>query len=735
MTVNTEHIKTRLIADGMLTDFAFDFAVQADTDVQVYLDDGVNPAAIQLGGYTNTLLTNGSPGGTISFDTAPAAGTIVLMVRIKDLQQNLDLDTEAALDNIQLENELDKITMITQQLNEGVSRASSFPITAPPGISAQLPIPVAGDLLQWNAGASALQNVDPANVLGGANLPSPLIALDLIRANAAGTALEFVDPATILNVITPPGTGNVTGPNAPASTVARTLALWNNTAGTDIKAGPAIGVAGQFLKSQGAGVDPVFADLPSGSVKPSSMGKYPVITQPSGNSLTLLMNNGRFVQGGTATNNVRGSSNGINPWGQIAWDPVNPPAANVTIVDWATTGESLYVVFSDGTAYAGGNNQNGQLGHGNLTNIQYMKRIAFFGNGGTIHVNKVFCNPGSNQPGYGAVFFVSSVNKVYGAGYNLNGQLGDGSTTSRTTPVQVHDASALTITDIKTQFGGVGVSMMLRSDGSVLMCGNNQNGQLGQGNTTNLTNWTAVSLPAAATFIDLIITGAAWNAMAITVTSSGSLFVWGSNVYRQGADGATLPGANKTSPGAAVLTAVASAGFMGSTSSITVYAVKNNGDLFMWGFSGNKCQFVDAVTAVVTPTKHFNQSVSKAFPWRSANGGSGGMLYVLDTLGVMRVSSNTPANSMFANVPDPDYAAGISARCVLPREIMDGTETIAELTIYTLGLQHKGYLITNGGGIYGNGYASDCQMTDWHVMNGGQPTSIFNHRMNRYLWD
>ncbi|MGW4165023.1 RCC1 domain-containing protein [Streptomyces sp. NPDC004788] len=74
-------------------------------------------------------------------------------------------------------------------------------------------------------------------------------------------------------------------------------------------------------------------------------------------------------------------------------------------------------------------------------------------------------------------------------GFNGSGQLGDGTTTSRNVPVQVCAPGSCTshLTGVIAVAGGItgSHSLALRSDGSVRAWGLNDNGQLGDGTTTN----------------------------------------------------------------------------------------------------------------------------------------------------------------------------------------------------------------------------------------------------------
>ena len=77
---------------------------------------------------------------------------------------------------------------------------------------------------------------------------------------------------------------------------------------------------------------------------------------------------------------------------------------------------------------------------------------------------------------------------VWAWGNNGNGQLGDGSTTQSTTPVQVSGLSGV----IAIAAGGTH-TVALKDDGTVWAWGNNSNGQLGDGSTTQSTTPVQVS--------------------------------------------------------------------------------------------------------------------------------------------------------------------------------------------------------------------------------------------------
>uniref|UniRef100_A8M5C0 LPXTG-motif cell wall anchor domain n=2 Tax=Salinispora arenicola TaxID=168697 RepID=A8M5C0_SALAI len=117
-------------------------------------------------------------------------------------------------------------------------------------------------------------------------------------------------------------------------------------------------------------------------------------------------------------------------------------------------------------------------------------------------------------------------------GENDEGQLGNGGTTNTNEPTAVSLPSGTLVTAIA---GGDGHSLALTSTGSVLAWGDNSDGQLGDGTTTDTTTPVAVDLPTG-TEVTAIAAG---NDHSLALTSTGSVLAWGDNSDGQLGDGTT----------------------------------------------------------------------------------------------------------------------------------------------------------------------------------------------------
>ena len=123
---------------------------------------------------------------------------------------------------------------------------------------------------------------------------------------------------------------------------------------------------------------------------------------------------------------------------------------------------------------------------------------------------------------------VTSDNKLFGCGQNANGQQGDGTTTNVTTFTQ-----RLTDQTVKDVIPTDTMTWTITTDGKLFGCGRNNYGQQGDGTTTTVTEFTQRLTDQ--TVKDVVCsTYATW-----TITTDGKLFGCGRNNYSQQGDGTT----------------------------------------------------------------------------------------------------------------------------------------------------------------------------------------------------
>jgi alpha-tubulin suppressor-like RCC1 family protein len=113
-------------------------------------------------------------------------------------------------------------------------------------------------------------------------------------------------------------------------------------------------------------------------------------------------------------------------------------------------------------------------------------------------------------------------------GRNYYGQLGDGTTTDRSTPATVSGLSGATAVA-----AGYSHTCALLGDGTVRCWGANYSGQLGDGTTTSRHTPVTVSLPLSATAV------AAGGNHTCALLGDGTVRCWGSNFFGQLGDGTT----------------------------------------------------------------------------------------------------------------------------------------------------------------------------------------------------
>jgi hypothetical protein len=159
--------------------YAFTFEILAATDIEVYKGDTLLTLTTD---YTVTI----NPNGTGEVTLVATAGTDnITIVGARTIQRTTDFVTGGDLFANSLNEELDSLTIFTQQNAEAVERSIRAPVTDPTTIDMTLPVAAdrANKALAFDASGNPVASA-PA-------FPGSLTATQIPRVNAAGTAYEL----------------------------------------------------------------------------------------------------------------------------------------------------------------------------------------------------------------------------------------------------------------------------------------------------------------------------------------------------------------------------------------------------------------------------------------------------------------------------------------------------------------------------------------------------------------
>lgn len=227
----------------------------------------------------------------------------------------------------------------------------------------------------------------------------------------------------------------------------------------------------------------------------------------------------------------------------------------------AAGGQSSYAIKSDGTLWAWGWNTSGQIGDGTT-----QTRTAPVIISGVADVVSIV-------GGGDHALAMKRDGTVWAWGANFYGQLGLSDQTTRYVPIQIP-----TLSNVVAVAAGLRHSLALKADGTVWAWGSNFYGELGDG--TLVRKLAPVQVPALSGVKRIAAGGEFSLAIKDDGTEAGLLWTWGRNDRGQLGDGTRT---DRLVPTRAAIANVAAVG----AGNYTTYAIAADGALWTWGGNAN----------------------------------------------------------------------------------------------------------------------------------------------------
>ena len=318
---------------------------------------------------------------------------------------------------------------------------------------------------------------------------------------------------------------------------------------------------------------------------------------------------------------------------------------------------------------ATGNNSFGQLGDGTITPRSTPVQILASG------VQAVAL-------GDYHTMILKADGSLWGTGYNFNGQLGDGTTTYKSTPVQILASG------VQAVAAGPDRTMILKTDGSLWGTGANGYGQLGDGTTTD--RRTPVQI-----FASGVRAIAAGGNHTMILKTDGSLWGAGYNVLGQLGDGTTT---NRSTP-VQILASGVQAVALGDYHTMIL---KADGSLWATG-SSSLGQFGDGTTSSRSTPVQILASGVQAVAARSS------FSLIVKTDGSLWGTGSNGAGQL---------GDGTNIlRTTLVQILTSGVQAVAAGNAYTM-------ILKTDGSLWGTGRNSDGQFGNGTTVDTNTPVQI-----------
>jgi len=352
---------------------------------------------------------------------------------------------------------------------------------------------------------------------------------------------------------------------------------------------------------------------------------------------------------------------------------------------------------ANGQLWLWGNNDYGSCGNGNLlvTRVPFNASADALNsiNGKTVIQVALSCG----QQNALSTVVLCSDGTVHSCGYNAYGQLGDGSTTSKSrfsqVPVLANIAQIASGREALTSYYAITAA------GALYSWGYNGDGQLGDGGTTNAT---IPVLRTGGSLSGKVITKVfAGPNYAMAIDSLGNLHAWGTNVTYGNLGNGTL--ANQFTPVQSVTGNVADV-YIGQYDYPITYIKKTDNSLWACG-AGD--YWANGVTPVGTNTGTFTQiSFGGVGIQKAIHGGSGTYNFgaALLTNGQVRVWGYNGNGALGVG----DVTARSNANSVA----LSGNRTVVDICAYGGGSEQGMVMLLDDGQLFAVGYGGGSQLPE-----------------------
>lgn len=258
-----------------------------------------------------------------------------------------------------------------------------------------------------------------------------------------------------------------------------------------------------------------------------------------------------------------------------SWTQIAPSVSSMAI-STATDYAHTGHIKTDGTLWLCGNNYHGQLGDGTTTYRSSPIQVA--GSWSQVAI------------GFNVTLGIRNNGTLWAWGLGSNGQVGQGNDTSQSSPVQIAGSWSQVVSKMS--------AAAIRNTGTLWTWGSNSYGQLGHGNTTYRNS--PVQVPGS-----WLQVAQGWDHMA-AVRSDNTLYTWGSNNSGQLGQGNTT---HRSSP-----VQVAGTWTKVRCASNSTFGFKAGNTLFSWGYDGG-----GGLLAQGTNYIHLSSPVQVAGTWLDVN--------------------------------------------------------------------------------------------------------------------